>query len=261
MVLQWEIVVDCPPVIYRAIESIATGKYICLVPYCAGNASTKWSLRWHFNVCHPQDLVVIPSKGTVSLPKCERCGMQMEHGALYGRHQRTQLCQDGWDRKVQHEAAETTKIAFAQLFTVYRDKLERVKVFKYLGWLLAYNDNNTQAMQANLVKAHKSWGQVSCVLRAENTLPKVCVMFYTATIQAVLLFGSELWKLSPLSLKSLEGFRTQAAHRMAGKMPTRNLDGTWTYPSLKDVLKAIGLRMINHYIGVFWKTIARFIVD
>jgi hypothetical protein len=44
-------------------------------------------------------------------------------------------------------------------------------------------------------------------------------------------------------------------------MPTRNPDGMWTYPSLRDVLKAVGLRMIGHFIGVPWETIACFIVD
>jgi len=33
-----------------------------------------------------------------------------------------------------------------QSFTAYRDKLERVEMFKYLGRLLTYNDNDTQAM-------------------------------------------------------------------------------------------------------------------
>jgi hypothetical protein len=86
-------------------------------------------------------------------------------------------------------------------------------------------------------------------------------VFYKATVQAVLLFGSETWKLSPSSLKSLEGFHIWAACCMAGKMPTRNPDGTWTYPRLRDVLKVVGLWTIGHYIGVHWETIARFIVD
>jgi hypothetical protein len=187
--------------------------------------------------------------------------MQMERGALYGWHQGTQLCQDGWDKKVQHEAAETARVVLAQSFTAYGDKLERVEVFKYLGQLLAYDDNNTQAMRGNLKKARKSWGQVSCVLRATNASPKVCGVFYKATVQAVLLFGSETWKLSHLSLKSLEGFHIRAARCMAGKMPTKNPDGTWKYPSSRDVLKAVGLQIIEHYIGICWKSIARFIVD
>ena len=74
--------------------------------------------------------------------------MQTEPGALYGRHQRTRLCQEGWDQKVQHEAAEAARVALAQSFMAYGDNLERVKVFKYLGRLLAYNINNTQAMRA-----------------------------------------------------------------------------------------------------------------
>jgi hypothetical protein len=167
--------------------------------------------------------------------------MQTETGTLNGWHQCTRLCQQGWEWKMQHEAAETASVALAQLFTAFRDKLERVEVFKYLGRLLAYDDNNTQAMGANLRKARKSWGQVSHILRAENTSPKVCGVFYKATVQAVLLFGSATWKLSLLSFKSLEGLHIQAARCMAGKMPAWNPDGTWTYPSLKGVLKAVGL--------------------
>ncbi len=162
---------------------------------------------------------------------------------------------------MQHEAAETARVALAQSFTVYGDELERVEVFKYLGRLLAYDDNDTQAMRGNLKKSRKSWGQVSRILRAENASPKVCGVFYKAIVQAGLLFGSEMWKLSPLSLKSLEGFQIRAARRMAGKMPTKNPDGTWTYPSSRDVLKAVGLQTIDHYIGVRRETIARFIVD
>jgi hypothetical protein len=187
--------------------------------------------------------------------------MQMERGALLGRHQHTQLCQEGWDKKVQHEAAETARVALTQSFTAYGDELEKVEVFKYLGWLLAYDDNNTQAMQGNMKEARKSWEQVSCILRAKNASPKVCGVFYIAIVQAVLLFGSEMWKLSPLSLKSLEGFHIRAARCMAGKMPTKNTHGTWTYPSSRDVLKAVGLQRIDHYIGACWDIIARFIVD
>ncbi len=39
----------------------------------------------------------------------------------------------------------------------------------------------------------------------------IAVVTYKAVVQAVLLFGSETWKLSPASLKSLEGFHIRAA--------------------------------------------------
>ncbi len=80
-------------------------------------------------------------------------------------------------------------------------------------------------------------------------------------MQAVLLFWSETWKLSPASLKSLEGFHIRAARQMVGMQPTRDPDGMWMYPSSKDVLKAVELKTIDHYIGVCRGTIARFIID
>ena len=98
--------------------------------------------------------------------------MQMEPGALYGWHQRTQLRKEGWEQKMQHEAT-AARVARMQSFMAYKDKLERVEVFKYLGRLLAYNNNDTESMQANLKKVRKSWGWVPCVLRAENASPKV----------------------------------------------------------------------------------------
>ncbi len=55
----------------------------------------------------------------------------------------------------------------------YGEDLEMVEVFKYLRQLLTYNNNDSQAMQLNLKKAHKSWAWVSCMLRAENASPKV----------------------------------------------------------------------------------------
>ncbi len=134
-------------------------------------------------------------------------------------------------------------------------------MFKYLGQLVSYNDKNFQAMRSNLKKARKSWAQVSHVLRAANASPKVCGVFYKATVQTVLLFGSETWKLSPLSLKSLEGFHIRAACLMAGMQPAQNPDGTPSYPNSKEVLKMVGLKTIDHYIGVRIETITRFIVD
>jgi hypothetical protein len=220
MVLQQDIVVESPAVVYHAIESITAGTYFCPVLHCIGEASTKWALRRHFLFRHPQDLVVIPSEGTVPLPKCERCGMQTEAGALYQKHQCTRLCREGWERRMQHEATEAARIALARMFTAYSEDLERLETFKYLGRLLAYDNNDSQAMQSNFKKARKSWARVSCLLRAENASPKVSGVFYKATVQAVLLFGSEMWKLSPLNLKSLEGFHIRAARWMAGMQPT-----------------------------------------
>jgi len=52
-----------------------------------------------------------------------------------------------------------------------------------------YDDADTQAMQSNLRKAQGCWARISRVLRAENAAARTCEMFYTATVQVVLLYG------------------------------------------------------------------------
>ncbi len=125
-----------------------------------------------------------------------------------------------------------------------------MEVFKYLGWLILFNDADNQAIGSNLRKTRGCWSWVSCVLRAEYATPKTCGMFYKATMQAMLLYGSETWSLSPSSMKCLEGFHIRAAWQISGKRPEQNKDGSWTYPHSEDVLKAVGLKSIAHYVDL-----------
>jgi hypothetical protein len=135
---------------------------------------------------------------------------------------------------------------------VYGKELERVKVFKYLECLLAYDNNDAQAVRGNLKKAHAIWSRLSCTIRSENASPRACGIFYKATVQLILLFGSKTRNLSPLSLKLLEGFHIRATWRMAGKRPIRLPDGTWTYPNSVQVLEDLGLKTVAHYNAVHW---------
>jgi hypothetical protein len=62
-------------------------------------------------------------------------------------------------------------------------------------------------------------------------------------------------------MKHFEGFHSRAAWRMSGKRPERNKDGSWTYPCLEDMLKAVGFKSIAHYVDVQRQTVANFIVN
>jgi hypothetical protein len=72
---------------------------------------------------------------------------------------------------------------------------------------------------------------------------------------------SETWSLSPSSMKLLEGFHIHATWRMSDKRSERKEDGSWTYPHLEDVLKAVALKPIAHYVDVRGQTVANFIVN
>jgi hypothetical protein len=258
-VLNRDLVDDRPTRTYFAPYSMASGKFKCPVPGCVGEAATKWNMRRHFLDRHPKDLVVLPGEGL--LPRCSDCGMQTSHSALAGKHRSTSLCRSGTDRQVQREAAVRSERAIAQKFTAYDEELENVEVFKYLGRLIAMDDIDNQAIRSNMKKARKCWARISRVLRADNASPRVCGMFYKATVQAVLLYGSESWNLTPSLLRRLEGFHVKAAWRMAAVNKPRKdaATGTWTYPVTEEVLEEVGLYSMEHYIRVRRDSIAQYI--
>ena len=119
------------------------------------------------------------------------------------------------------------------MFTAYGEELERVEVLKYLEWLITYDDADTQAMWSNVKKAQECWAWISHVPRAENTSARTYGMFYKATVQAVLLYGSEMWSLSLTTIKRLEGFHIRAAWRMSGLRLEKKPNGS-VVPTLEE---------------------------
>ena len=85
--------------------------------------------------------------------------------------------------------------------------------------------------------------------------------FYVAVVQAVLLFGSEMWVLTPQLEKALEGFHHRAERRMAVMGPKRQPDGTWLYPPIGAALTMVGLEEIGVYISRRQNTVAQYIAN
>jgi hypothetical protein len=151
-------------------------------------------------------------------------------------------------------------LALRQQFTIQGDVLERVKVYKYLGRMMAQDDNDAQAIRAQLRKARATWAQVRKVLRGENTSPTVAAKFYLAVVQAVLLYGSEAWVISLQAMARLEGFHIRAAWRMAQRhKPRRGPWKEWIYPKSEDVLKECRMTTIAEYVHIHRQTIAVYV--
>jgi hypothetical protein len=121
----------------------------------------------------------------------------------------------GLNGKKQREAAVTLVLALWQQFSVDREDLKWVEVFKYLGRLPAQEDDDIQAIHAQLQKACAIWAQVGQVLWSENAPPHVATTFYKVIVQAILLYGSKTWVLSWTALAHLEGFHICVAYQMA----------------------------------------------
>ncbi len=75
--------------------------------------------------------------------------------------------------------------------------------------------------------------------------PTVAAEFYLALVQAVLLYGSKTWIISPQAMVQLEGFHIRAAWRMVQRhKPWQGPWKEWVYPKSEDVLKECGMKTI-----------------
>jgi hypothetical protein len=81
----------------------------------------------------------------------------MQVNPAYPQHIRTQECQTGVERKLQWESVVCSALALRRQFSVHGDMLEHVEVFKYLGRLLAQDDNDAQAIRQQLQKVQGVW--------------------------------------------------------------------------------------------------------
>ena len=132
----------------------------------------------HFRDLHPLDQVSILSEGY--FPRCEQCAMQVN--PANPRHIRTKECQIGVEGKLQREAAVSLALVLRRQFTIHRKVLECVHVFKYLGCLLAQDNDNMQAIRQQLRKARGVWARMGQVLRRENIALKTTAKFYKAVV-------------------------------------------------------------------------------
>ena len=89
------------------------------------------------------------------LPRCDLCEMQVNATSekAMTRHQGTGECVKGHKRNLQRKVHRHSTLSLNEKFTAYRQKLERVEVFKYLGRLLTYDSNNIQDVRSNPKKA------------------------------------------------------------------------------------------------------------
>ena len=118
--------------------------------------------------------------------------------------------------------------------------LEPVDLCRCLGRMVSSADNDWPALQKNLTKARQRWGMIRRLLTKDRVGPRHAGMFCKATVQSVLLCGSETWVVSDKMPKSLNGFHSRVARQMSGGMPSK-LGSEWFCPPIEDCLEVAGL--------------------
>ena len=114
----------------------------CPVEGCPGRAGTRTAMRVHFWRRHVQDTVIILEEGNLPHPWCENCDMLVPWRSLNGRHKDTVMCRSGAERKRRRLAEVEIRESTERAFKAYREQLESVPRFTYMGRVMTagYDD-------------------------------------------------------------------------------------------------------------------------
>jgi hypothetical protein len=221
----------------------------CPVPGCDMTVKSRFGIRRHFQYHHPKDTIIIEGEGR--FPCCDRCGMFVNPSIqlINGSHQQTKICKEGARRREREARNLICLRATRQTFHIQDQQLDTVQKFHYLGRPLTSNDDDWVAMIYNLGKARQCWSMIARVLSQEGATPTISAMFYKATIQTVLLYGSETWVITGDILNALRSFHHSVARRLTGQYPYQLANsGDWIYPSITNMLAQAGMFSIEEYL-------------
>jgi hypothetical protein len=241
-VISEELLADRPPATYTVAQR-QTGRGLrCPFPLCEGVLKDGWNLRRHFRDVHPMDLLVVPSEGRFGC--CHKCGMQVNPS--YPRHYWSKECSIGAERKQQREAAVTSALALWQQFSVHGDVLELVEVFKYLGRMLAQDDDDIQAIRTQIRKARATWAHVGQVLRSENTSPCSKVLYGRGASRAT------LWQrdVGPLSNCARKAGGVPHSSCLLDGEATQTMQGTGEPMDIPKIRGRVERVRVAHHRGI-----------
>ena len=90
---------------------------------------------------------------------------------------------------------------------------ETLTSFKYLGRILTAGEANWLAVEGNPRKASKRWTRMTRILIWEGEYPKLSGLLFEGVVQAVLIFGAEMWVLTPRMEWAMSSFQHRVAQR------------------------------------------------
>jgi hypothetical protein len=169
--------------------------------------------------------------------------------ALAGQHSQSAICKEGVKRN-KHKMQNLQCIrASRRIFQVLQQPIETVTNFNYLGHIVTSQDNDWAAARRNLQKSRQRWTMISGILTRETASPRILALFYKATIQTVLLYGSETWVITNEILQLLTSFHHGIARQLTRRFPhpIPNTD-EWNHPSIQETLQIAGLFPITEYL-------------
>ena len=91
--------------------------------------------------------------------------------------------------------------------------------FRYMGRFMTVGDNIYPSVIEKLQKARNNLVRSSRILSREGADPKVLGNCFKVVTQAVLLFGAEIWVMTPRVERALSSIQYRNARRFNGRQP------------------------------------------
>ena len=82
---------------------------------------------------------------------------------------------------------------------------------------------------------------------------------YPAVVQAVILFGAEIWVLTETMIQGLEGEHVSFIRKFTYKQAMRRRDGSWRQVTAEAVLQGAGTQTIRTYVDRGQATVAEWV--
>ena len=138
--------------------------------------------------------------------------------SLNGLHKSTAQYNKGVEKKRQRLAAEEAMAVASRTFSAYRRTLEMVSSLKFPGRVLWAADYDWSALIRNLTKVRVVWRRMWRILSREGAMSRVHGFLFKAVAQSVLLFGTEMWMVTPHMGQVLGVFQYQVERRLMGRL-------------------------------------------
>ena len=159
----------------------------------------------HFLYRHVRDMVAIMEEGNLPNPHCMACDMFVPWAALNRRHPETSLCLWGSETKKRCLVEEKARSGSVTELWAYNRPLETVSSSKYLEHLSTVNNDDWPNVIENIQKARNIWSCLARILGREGADTWTSGYFYITVIQAIFLFGSEMWVVNPRIMRFVLG--------------------------------------------------------
>ena len=109
------------------------------------------------------------------------------------------------------------------------------------------------------MKERRKWARLTRVLGREGEDARTSVYIYLEVFQYVMLYGLEMWIMTPRIGRLLGGFHNRVSCRMVGRQPQRVRGEGWVYLPLEDVMAEAGLQNVETYVSRLHDTVVQYI--